>query len=177
MHDPKTTKVLIIAAASGRIRKLMDLVNRGANVNARDRAGNTAMMAAALYGQRDCIWALAAAGADTELRGDGWPHPTNPAWRLQRTALMWAAARGRAGCVQALIRSGADLRARDAEGQSAFLIAAANRHAECQKLLLQASASAIRSNLRYIAAEPRSATLRERTALHTLSPGMQPVPG
>jgi len=83
------------------------LITAGADVNARSRLGDTALMYATT--STDCVKALIAAGADVNAKtGKGW------------TALLSAVSKGNTDCVKALIAAGADINAQDDEGGTAF---------------------------------------------------------
>ena len=60
---------LMQAANSGDAAKARALIAKGANVNARDGKGDTALIFAAINGQEDAILALLEAGADPFIKG------------------------------------------------------------------------------------------------------------
>jgi hypothetical protein len=100
------------------------LVQKGANVNARDSQDGTALLrAAGTYGTAQTVAALIAAGADV-----------NAADRNGQTALMWAARWGDAARVEALVKAGAKVDARDAKGLSALDYAKGRADAEAGKV-------------------------------------------
>jgi ankyrin repeat protein len=70
-------------------------VAAGADVHAKDRDGQTALMQAAVKGHTDIVLALVAAGADV--------HPQN---EFGQTALMQAAVKGHTDIVQTLLAAG-----------------------------------------------------------------------
>jgi ankyrin repeat protein len=152
------TKQLLEAAEKGRISQVLELLQKGANVNDKDDDGQTALHKAAARGHKSALVALLAMGADLgERDGKG------------RTALMTAAETGNAevvtllvtpGTVQTLAgdvlkagsakapagldklggllqdRLGSALDQTDPAGRPALLLAAAGGHAECVKALL-----------------------------------------
>jgi ankyrin repeat protein len=63
---------LLYAAALDRVDLLQDLLARGANVDERHWAGNTALHAAALMGHARAVTFLLDRGADPTLRDDCW---------------------------------------------------------------------------------------------------------
>jgi ankyrin repeat protein len=153
------TKQLLEAAEKGRVSQLMELLQKGANVNDKDDDGQTALHRAAARGHKTAVVALLTMGADTAERdGKG------------RTALMTAAEAGSAEVVKLLVAPGAaaalagevfksagggklpagldKLGARlqdgadgaldqtDPAGRTALMLAAAGGHADCVKALL-----------------------------------------
>jgi ankyrin repeat protein len=123
----------------------------GADVNATNGKGSTALMWAASKGHVDVVrWLVEAGGADVAVfttTDDGvntlmWAasegHVDVVRWLVETggadvnatngkgsTALMWAASKGHVDVVRWLVeRGGADVSAEDAEGMSAFLLAA-----------------------------------------------------
>ena len=72
------------------------LIDAGADINAKDEAGSTALMVASEYGRTEIVKLLIAAGADVNIKNElGW------------TALMWASRWGRKETVKLLIDAGA----------------------------------------------------------------------
>jgi ankyrin repeat protein len=92
-HD----KELYNAARKGHNPRVERLLREGANVDAPQDYGWTALIAAAYGGHLDVVVTLLNAGADVNLRAnDG-------------SALCWAASQGHEGVVRVLIRCGADV--------------------------------------------------------------------
>jgi len=72
------------------------LIDAGADINAKDEAGSTALMVASEYGRTEIVKLLIATGADVNIKNElGW------------TALMWASRWGRKETVKLLIDAGA----------------------------------------------------------------------
>ena len=70
--DPSLARALRDAARMGNAREVENLVNQGVPVDARDTAGRTALMIAALNGHTAAVQKLLALGAQTALvDGDG----------------------------------------------------------------------------------------------------------
>lgn len=108
----------------GDARQLRAALDAGASANARDAAGNTALMHAAVYGNAACVRLLLDRGAQVNA--------TNAAGA---TALMRGAFD--AEKVRLLLDRGADVRARSALGNTALHLAArpANSHRAVELLL------------------------------------------
>jgi ankyrin repeat protein len=87
------------------------LLARGADVNATDNYGQTALMVASMNGEADIAQLLIARGANVDATDeyDG------------ETAFMMAAYNGEADMVQLLLDRGADVNATDNEGQTALM--------------------------------------------------------
>jgi serine/threonine protein kinase len=107
---------------------LMDLVSQGADVNAHDKEGWTALMLAAGRGDLKSTNFFFKHNASINATNTGG-----------LTALMQAASSGQtdcAHCTQLLLEHGADVNAKDNLGETALMDAAANGHADCVRLLL-----------------------------------------
>src|SRR5262245_51627992 len=89
-------------------------VKKGADVNAKDSKGFTALMIAAEKGLTPIVQVLLDKGADAN---DKEP-------KQGRTALMLAAGNGHLETVQALLAKGADVQEKDVNGRTALIIAA-----------------------------------------------------
>ena len=101
----------------------------GADPNAPDRYGQTALMAAAGNGRAEVVGVLIKAGADVDAQNlFGW------------MALMAAAGNGRAEVVGVLIKAGADVDAQNMFGWTALMAAAGNGHMDVVVLLVEAGA-------------------------------------
>jgi ankyrin repeat protein len=102
---------LFDAVDAGDVAAVKRLLARGAEVNARDGRGETALMRAAVYADAGVVAALLAAGANANARD-----------KAGATALMWAV--GDPAKVKLLLRHGADVNARADSGFTPLLIAA-----------------------------------------------------
>jgi ankyrin repeat protein len=109
---------------SGDVRKLREVLDNGASPNARDTAGNTPLMHAAVYGDLACMRLLLDLGAEI-----------NAANSEGATALMRAAFDYEK--VRLLVDRGADVKARSGFGNTALMLAArpANSHRTVELLL------------------------------------------
>ena len=85
------------AARNNRVGYLADMLNAGANPDARNPQGRTALMEAARLGHVNIILVLIRAGAKLNLREP----------RDNRTALMFATSSGHPNAARALIYAGA----------------------------------------------------------------------
>jgi serine/threonine-protein phosphatase 6 regulatory ankyrin repeat subunit B len=106
------------------------LASRGANIEARDRKGLTALMCAARWGHSEGVVALLDAGANIEaVDGNGW------------SALMWAAFKGQSEMAAFLLDRGAVLETRDIDGRTPLILAAMKGHEKTVTLLLARGAA------------------------------------
>lgn len=105
---------LITWARDGDLARVRATLDRGANVDARNRdGGHTALMAACGGNHGDVVWELLARGADVHART-----------RTGETAMLDAAAFAAPAVVLELAARGADVNARDARGRTPLLRAA-----------------------------------------------------
>ena len=86
------------AAATGDVDAVRDLVRGGADVDARDRYGQTGLMLAAHHGKLEVVALLVASGAALDLTA-----------KYGLSALMLAVVAGHADVARLLARAGADL--------------------------------------------------------------------
>ncbi|KAA0150244.1 hypothetical protein FNF31_07052 [Cafeteria roenbergensis] len=96
---------LAVAASAGHTHAAALLLDRGADLEAKDEDGWTALLAAAIQGHRDTVELLLDSGADLEAKDrDGW------------TALMQVAAEGHKDTLVLLLDRGADPEAQNSDG-------------------------------------------------------------
>jgi len=103
---------LLMAAEADDVEGIEVLLRAGANPDARDDLGFTALMTAATMNHASAVRALVSGGADPNVRHGGG-----------LTALMFAAGRGHAEAVRALLDSGADPDVWLADGRGIFDLA------------------------------------------------------
>ncbi len=113
---------LIGAARKGDTAAVQSLLEAGADVNAKNKDGSTALMKAVRH--TDTIRALLAGGSDVDAKSN-----------YGDTALLEAANIGHTDTVRALLQAGADVNAKDKDGYTALTLAAWKGHTDVVKLL------------------------------------------
>ncbi len=100
---------LMLAAQSGRLATVRELITAGAGLDLGEKGNYTALMLAAGNGHAEVVSVLAKAGAKIDVVEitNGW------------SALIWAANRGHGETVQRLLALGADTGVRDHKGYTA----------------------------------------------------------
>ncbi len=101
----------------GHLKTAEFLLNEGADVNAKNDEGNTALILAAQLNKKDIVELLLNKGADV--------HAAN---LKGYTALMLAASKGQGDVICPLVRKGADINAKDNEGNTALQYATQYNH-------------------------------------------------
>ncbi|MDD5007117.1 MAG: ankyrin repeat domain-containing protein [Syntrophorhabdaceae bacterium] len=123
---------LIMYASIGDLTGVRNVVEKGANINARDALGMTALINTARMGDRNKEVALflIEKGADVNVYDkNGW------------TPLMHAARAGSVNIVRALIEKGANLNAQDEYGNTALMHAISSPKADVVRLLIEKGAN------------------------------------
>jgi ankyrin repeat protein len=116
---------LFRAAKENDVGLLQEAIGAGADVNAGDRHGYTALIWAAMEGHSGVVQAL----LDTEAN-------VNAVNYYGKTPLILAAGNGHLEVVKVLIEAGADVNVRDKEGKTALILAVEEDHANVvQKLI------------------------------------------
>lgn len=129
LQDKGANEKLLTAIRDFDAQAVSALLLGGADANARDDDGLTALMYAAIYAGADCVELLLVKGADPNAKS-----------RAEVTALMLAI--GDAGKVRLLLAKGAEVNAKSKQGHTALSIAAAREgSAEVVKALLDHGAA------------------------------------
>src|SRR5271157_4897338 len=100
------------AAENGNLEEVHALIDKRAEVNARDGTGRTALMVAAARNQVEILKVLLQKGADVNEKTTG----AAPAWMNGWTALMYAANHGSCNAVRILLNAGANAKAMTDDG-------------------------------------------------------------
>src|SRR6266480_537141 len=151
---------LVDAAKARNTAEVQKLLGQGANANAKDKAGWTALLWAAYFGRTDTVRALLEKGADVNARGtDGMTALMNAASadyrdivhsllekgadvnaksKVGRTALMSASDLGQLDTVRVLLEQGADVDAKDRKGVTALRLAEKYKYSSIIALLRRA---------------------------------------
>jgi DNA-binding NarL/FixJ family response regulator len=128
--DKAIDSTALAQATANNNRELMRvLLHAGADINRRNRNGETALMYLSGQSGTDTVRDLIQAGADLELKDDDG-----------ETALMAAARLDNTGSLKALIDAGAQIEVKDEEGQTALMLAAREGLADNVRALLAAGA-------------------------------------
>lgn len=117
---------LIAAAGKDDLARIAALLKQGANVNARDAQGRTAVMAATYARHASAVEALIGAGADVNARDDMLNNP-----------FLYAGAEGMLEIVKLATAAGADPRLTNRYGGTALIPAAERGHVEVVDWLLE----------------------------------------
>lgn len=120
--DPAGNTLLILAARSGNVQLVELFANNRARIMARNRAGDTAVMLAAIKGHLPVVKYLVSAGADIN----------HPGW----TPLSYAALEGHTEVVRFLLDSGANANGKVPNGATSLMLAARGGHEAVVRLLL-----------------------------------------
>ncbi|WP_298834226.1 ankyrin repeat domain-containing protein [uncultured Piscinibacter sp.] len=129
------TTPLMLAAVLGQRDVVARLIDKGADVNAADERGFTALFHACYNpdedrGHPEVVELLLAAGADKEAKIGYGVRP-----------LMYAAGNGEAGVVSALLRGGADPLARNEVGRTALMMVKDRDYVDVINILHEAEAT------------------------------------
>ena len=132
----KANAALIRAAWEGEAEVVKLLLDRGANIEARDKYGNTALLLSAGHGQAEVVSLLLDRGANIETRD-----------KYGKTALILAAWSGKTEVVSLLLDRGADIEAKIIiYGYTALSVALNNNNFEVAKLLISRGAECTMSD-------------------------------
>jgi ankyrin repeat protein len=131
--------IISIQASRGETETFKHLIEKGIDIEAKDKCGWTLLMLAIYYENYKIAKLLIEIGSNIEARSnEGW------------TPLMVAAYFGRHKIAKLLIDMGADINARDNEGRTALIHAASQNQTEVIALLLENDADmSIRDNKKW----------------------------
>lgn len=169
MDTSELNEQFLQAAVKGNIDQVAQLLEKGADVNAKNRYGETALTGAAAHGKYDTCQLLITHGASVnEKSRDG------------RTALINAATGGFKEICALLIKSGADVNAQDrrqktALGQAAGLLHIFNSsdYKETCKLLIDAM---LKSPMNPAQLKPIHLTTRQKSEIYALARSLKNTP-
>jgi hypothetical protein len=116
---------LIQAARDGDTAAVRQLLDKGANIEAKDKDGETALIVAAWWATTDVVRLLLAKGANIEAKN---------------TALIVAAVMGKTEVVKLLLARGANIEGKDNYGQTALNLAIEAGNTEVVNLLREKGA-------------------------------------
>ena len=129
LHYGLYTSQLLRASARGCVDIVRPLIKLGANVNAADEDGKTALICASHEGHFEVVRLLIERGADVNIVSDeGW------------TALICASHEGHVEVVRLLIERGADVNVVSDEGWTALIRASYRGHVKVVRLLIERGA-------------------------------------
>ena len=121
---------LLTAAYQGTTEEVVRLLERGADIKAEDKYGDTPLMHAALSGKTEAVALLLKLGADIEAKD-----------KYGDTPLMHAALFGKTEAVALLLKLGADIEAKNKYGKTPLIYAAEEGEVEAVALLLKLGAN------------------------------------
>ena len=155
---------LMLAARYGRLEMVKFLIDKGADINIKNRIGSTAIHVASEYGRIDVVKYLVKKGADVNagnkygytplMRASLSKHPGTVKYLIKKgakvkakakngfTALMSAAIRGQYNNAKILIKEGANINAMESgnDSRTALTIASENGYLDTIKVLLGSGA-------------------------------------
>ncbi|PGH05438.1 hypothetical protein GX51_02962 [Blastomyces parvus] len=121
---------LRIAAQESEVGRLQMMLEKGANINAKDAGGSTALELGACFAHEEFVQLLLENGADVNLRGS-----------RERPALSYAVSEDRDAIVQLLIDNGADVNM-SSYGSTPIMLAAERGNIAIARSLVEAGADA-----------------------------------
>ena len=120
---------LIRAGFEGNLEKVQELLNNDADVNAKNKLGNTALINASMTGHTETVALLLEKGADVNANNNNG-----------HTALILAIWNRYTETVALLLEKGADVNVKGNDGETALLVASGDGHKEIVAMLLEKGA-------------------------------------
>lgn len=112
----------MVAAQTSNLKLAQSLIDAGANLNIRNKFGETAIMLASYQGQTEMVKQLYLKGA--EINHGGW----NP--------LLYAASGGHVETIRLLLNAEVDINSTSDNGTTALMMAVRGNHSDAVSLLL-----------------------------------------
>ncbi len=122
----EATKKLVSAMEDISFDKMSEALEKGADVNAKDENGNTALMGACKYGRTGVVQLLVKNGADVNIADEDG-----------KTALMKACEQCHTDVARLLVRKGADVNVKDKYGDTALIKACKYGRTDVVRLLVR----------------------------------------
>ena len=142
---------LVAAVKRRSVKKALQLIYAGVDVNAAGARGETALLWAVIHGEGEIVSALLTAGANPTPLTRAKRAPGNSAARA--TPLHFATNAGRIDILKQLLAAGAELDVEDAVGMTPLAAAAAGGQADAVRILLSAGANPDQGNPLLMAAK------------------------
>lgn len=160
--DSLTAESIVAVASGGYLNLLHRLIDRGVDINHKDKNGETAVVGAAKCGNLDSLSLLINKGANIHFGDLGKTALMHAAFNghlecaklliekganihtvLEKNGmsnLMGSCFNGSASCAALLIEKGADIHGRCKKGNTVLIYAASNGHSDCVQLLIEKGA-------------------------------------
>ncbi|KAJ3546964.1 hypothetical protein NM208_g1736 [Fusarium decemcellulare] len=128
--EARSATALLLAAKSGHLVRVMQIIDERANINLLDIDGRSALSVAAEHGHKDLVLALVERQADLNMAD---ANGASPLW--------WASRYGHETVVELLLNQGARINTPDTDRQSPLSVASQHGHLATVKLLLERGAN------------------------------------
>lgn len=127
----KWNAILINSAEQGDAAKVVEALKNGANINAVNGKGRTALMRASTNGHMSVLKILVEAGAEIELRAPG----------NDSTGFLFCAVNGHTECTEFMFKSGGRLNSQNVWGDTPLILALDKMYLDTAELLLSLGAN------------------------------------